>query len=107
MYTHKKPDKYKAVLDGVRFKMLVHGEKTCLCEFYLDKGSTIPKHKHPHEQTGYMVSGRMNFTMGDEQFVAEPGTSWNIPGNLEHSVEVLEDSVVVEVFSPVREDYLD
>ena len=48
----------------------------------------------------------MLFTIGDECFEADPGDSWNIPGNVEHNVEVLEDTVVIEVFSPVREDYL-
>jgi quercetin dioxygenase-like cupin family protein len=69
-------------------------------------GATIPKHSHPHEQTGYLVSGRMKFVIGDEVFSAESGDGWNIAGHVEHGVDVLEDSVVIEVFSPAREDYL-
>lgn len=53
-----------------------------------------------------MISGRLLFTISGERFEAEPGDSWNIPGNVEHDVEVLEDTVVIEVFSPAREDYL-
>lgn len=106
MYTHKDDSNYRKPLEGVRFKTLVYGEKTLLAEFHLDKGSTIPAHQHPHEQTGYLVSGRLDFTVGEEKFIAEPGTSWSLPGNIEHSVEVLEDAVVVEVFSPIREEYL-
>jgi quercetin dioxygenase-like cupin family protein len=94
------------MLEGIKMITPVYGDKTCLCEFRLEKGSKVPNHSHPYEQTGYMVSGRMNFTIGDQTFVAEPGTSWNIPINLEHGVEVIEDSVVIEVFAPVREDYL-
>lgn len=93
-------------LDGVKYKTLTFGERTSLSEFSLDKGSVIPKHSHPHEQTGYVISGRMLFTIADERFEAGPGDSWNIPGNVEHDVEVLEDTVVIEVFSPAREDYL-
>ncbi len=104
-YKRNKKD-YKKALEGVTYKTLVHGEKTSLGEFLLARGAVIPMHKHHHEQTGYMVSGRMKFTIGTETFTAEPGASWNIPSNLEHGVEVLEDSVVIEVFSPVREDYL-
>jgi quercetin dioxygenase-like cupin family protein len=85
---------------------LTHGERTSLSEFSLGKGSVIPKHSHPHEQTGYVISGKMLFTIGDERFEAEAGDSWNIPGNVVHDVEVLEDTVVLEVFSPPREDYL-
>ncbi len=48
----------------------------------------------------------MKFRIGAEVFGAEPGDGWNIAGHVEHGVDVLEDSVVVEVFSPAREDYL-
>jgi quercetin dioxygenase-like cupin family protein len=53
-----------------------------------------------------MISGKMTFTIDGEDFETGPGDSWSIPGNAEHSVNVHEDSVVIEVFSPVREDYL-
>ena len=91
---------------GIRYKTLAYGEGTSLSEFSLEKGSVIPRHKHLHEQTGYVISGRLIFRIGEEQFEAETGDSWNIPSNVEHDVEVLEDTVVIEVFSPPREDYL-
>jgi len=97
---------YKTARPGVNFRTLAFGERTHLTEFRLAKGSTIPKHKHPHEQTGYLVSGRMTFIIAGEAFDTLPGDGWNIPGGVSHSVDVLEDCVVVEVFSPVREDYL-
>ncbi|MFC2164833.1 cupin domain-containing protein [Acidobacteriota bacterium] len=96
----------KPQLEGITYKTLTFGERTSLSEFSLQKGSVIPKHSHPHEQTGYVISGRLLFTIADERFEAEPGDSWNIPGNVEHGVEVPEDTVVIEVFSPAREDYL-
>ncbi len=58
------------------------------------------------EQTGYVISGRLEFTIDDERFEAETGDSWNIPSNVDHAVEVFEDTVLIEVFSPAREDYL-
>ena len=106
MFIKNKERESKPQLEGVHYKTLTYGAKTSLSEFSLEKGSVIPRHKHPHEQTGYVISGRMLFTIGDERFEAEHGDSWNIPGNVEHNVEVLEDTVVIEVFSPVREDYL-
>jgi quercetin dioxygenase-like cupin family protein len=48
----------------------------------------------------------LGLIIGDERFDAKPGDSWCIPGDVVHGAEILEDSVVVEVFSPVREDYL-
>jgi quercetin dioxygenase-like cupin family protein len=106
MFYKKNETGYRVVMDGIRLKTLVHGERTLLCEFKIEKGKVLPSHKHHHEQTGYLVSGRMKFTIGDEEFYAEPGDSWCIPGDMEHAAEAFEDSSGVEVFSPVREDYL-
>ncbi len=97
---------YKEALEGILMKTLVYGTNTLLAEFRLEKGRVLPKHRHPHEQTGYLVSGRLNLTIGDETFPAGPGDSWSIPGEVEHGAEVIEDAVAVEVFSPLREDYL-
>jgi len=87
-------------------KTLVFGEKTLFTEFRMEAGSILPKHSHPHEQTGCLIEGRMRLTIGDHAFEAEKGDSWCIPGTVEHGAEILEYSVAVEVFSPVREDYL-
>jgi quercetin dioxygenase-like cupin family protein len=106
MFTKQSDTDYRALVDGVEMKPLTHGEKTLLARFHLEKGAVIPMHAHIYEQTGFMLSGRMQFTIGDEKLDCEPGDSWCIPGDVLHGVEVLEDSVVVEVFSPVREDYL-
>lgn len=106
IYKKKNKDSYREPIPGVKYKTLVHGKNTNLGEFFLDKGAVVPMHEHYHEQTGYLVSGKMKFTIGDESFIAEPGASWNIPSHIEHGVEVLEDTLVIEVFSPVREDYL-
>ncbi len=104
---YKKDEKgYRKAIEGIHLKTLVHGEKTLLCEFKLKKGRVLPSHRHHHEQTGYLIAGRMTLMVGDERLEAEPGDSWCIPGNVEHSAEILEDSVAIEVFSPVREDYI-
>ncbi len=97
---------YIEAVPGVGRKTLVYGEKTLLGKFLLKKGSHLPGHSHPHEQTGYLVKGHMNFTVGKEKYVVMPGDSWCIPGDVEHAVEAIEDSLVIEVFSPVREDFL-
>ncbi|MCY1721280.1 cupin domain-containing protein [Prolixibacteraceae bacterium Z1-6] len=85
---------------------LAFEEKTILCEFKLDKGSDLPAHQHPYEQTGYLISGKMDLRIGKEWFVAESGDSWSIPENMEHEVKILEASIVLELFTPIRTDYL-
>ena len=97
---------YSLALPGIELKTLVHGDKTLMTEFVLVKGRQLPRHSHPHEQTGYLVKGRIRLAIGYEIFEVMPGDSWCIPGDVEHSAEIVEDSLAIEVFSPVREDYL-
>lgn len=97
---------YQDILDKIRMKTLVHGDKTLMVEFKLEQGAALPGHCHPHEQTGYLVAGRMDLTIGEVTHRLHPGDSWCIPANVEHCAIAHEDSVAIEVFSPVREDYL-
>jgi quercetin dioxygenase-like cupin family protein len=106
MFYKKNGKGYITPLPGVRQKTLVYGENTLMTEFLLDGGSNLPLHSHPHEQTGYLVAGKLNIIIGDDFFLAEPGDSWNIAGNTVHGAEALADSVAVEIFSPVRKEYL-
>lgn len=106
MFCKRNDHGFKEPLEGIRQKTLAYGGETLLTEFRLSEGSLLPKHSHPQEQTGYLVSGRILLSIGSEEFEAEPGDSWSIPGDVEHGALILEDSVAIEVFSPVRTDYL-
>lgn len=106
MFKQRSNKGYCPVSDGIERKTLVYGEKTLMTEFRLRKGAVLPRHFHAHEQTGYLVAGRMRLHIGTEHYEAQGGDSWCIPGGVEHGADVLEDSVAVEVFSPVRDDYL-
>lgn len=106
MFTKKITEGYTTPLPGIQMKTLVYGDKTLMTEFRLEAGHTLPVHSHPHEQTGYLVSGKIKLTIGNDVFDVAPGDSWSIPGDVDHGAEVIEDSVAIEVFSPVREDYL-
>lgn len=88
-------------------KTTVHGEKTLMTEFILRKGSLLPSHSHVHEQTGYLVSGKMLLTIGDDTHEIVAGDSWNIPSDVPHQASIIEDAVAIEVFSPCRDEYLD
>ena len=106
MFYKANKDGYKKLLEGIEMKTLVYGDKTLCSEFRLEKGKLLPKHAHPYEQTGYLVSGRLKMTIGAETFDAAPGDSWCVPADIEHYAETVEDTVAIEVFSPVRPDYL-
>lgn len=106
MFKKSTENAYIKVLDGIERKTLVYGDKTLMTEFRLKEGSALPMHTHPNEQTGYLVSGCIRLTIGSDEFEVLPGDSWCIPSNVEHSAEIREDAIAIEVFSPTREDYL-
>ena len=97
---------YVQMLEGVQRRNLVVGKETMLCEFHLQQGKVLPLHQHPHEQTGYLLSGRLLFEIDGQEVEMKPGDSWSIGGNVSHMVTVLETAVVIETFTPVREDFL-
>lgn len=97
---------YNEALPGIQMKTLCYGEKTLMTEFLLKANCKLPFHKHPYEQTGYLVSGNIRLTISGEKQNILPGDSWCIPENAEHGAEIIEDSIALEIFSPVRKDYL-
>jgi quercetin dioxygenase-like cupin family protein len=106
MFRKKDTAGSRQLLKGVDLTTLVHGEKTLMGQFKIAKNAMIPAHSHPHEQTGMLISGKLRFNVDGKIVDAETGDSWCLPGGVVHSAEALEDSIVIEVFSPVREDYL-
>jgi quercetin dioxygenase-like cupin family protein len=102
---HANPGGYVSAATGIHRKTLVDGGRTQLVEFKLATGALIPPHRHPQEQTGYLVSGRLVLTIAGIDHEMRPGDSWTIPGEVDHQARILDDSVAVEVFSPVRRDY--
>lgn len=99
-------DGYVVILEGIERKTLVYGEHTLLALFRLAQGKVLPNHSHPHEQTGYLIAGHIILIINGDRHNLVPGDSWSIKGNIEHSAEIISDSLLVEVFSPVRKDYL-
>lgn len=107
MFRISKSYGHTEVIKGVHLKTLVYGNQTLMVEVKFEKGAVIPTHGHPHEQTGYLISGQLEFVIDGKTIIANPGDSWSIPGDVEHSATaIVEETVVIEVFSPVREDYL-
>ena len=98
---------YKSIQDGnIKFKTLTHCDNVQLIEFVIKKDVFLPEHSHPNTQIGYLIEGKIEFVIDNKTYIAEPGDSWCIPANVPHSAKMLEDSKVIEVFSPIREDLL-
>jgi quercetin dioxygenase-like cupin family protein len=94
------------MLEGVSRRTLAAGGRVMLVQFRFQKGASLPPHSHPHEQAGYVVSGKMKMEIDGDAFQLEAGDSYYVPASAEHRVDVLEATEVVDVFSPPREDYV-
>ena len=84
----------------------VSGEKLMSVELTLDKGAVVPLHHHPHEQISHVISGKIEFDVAGDKRVMGPGEVVHVPSNLPHTATAQEATVMIEVFSPPREDFL-
>ncbi len=93
------------LLPGCRLRT-PHGRNIMLSYLEMDEGAVVPLHHHPHEQAGMLLKGRLELTIGDETRTLEPGAMFIIPPDVPHkAVAVGGPATVLDVFSPVREDY--
>ena len=91
---------------GVDFVLLSHGPESMVAKMLYKRGDNVPFHKHPNEQSGYVISGNYRIVFGDNDQLIGPGDSYTIPRDLEHRIEIIEPGEVLDVFSPPRMDYL-
>ncbi|MCL2618638.1 MAG: cupin domain-containing protein [Defluviitaleaceae bacterium] len=93
-------------LPGVTRRVLAYDDHIMLVEFTFDAGVHLPHHSHPHNQVSYVKSGKMEFTLDGEVFTMNPGDSITIPPDVIHGALPLEASMVLDVFTPARQDFL-
>jgi quercetin dioxygenase-like cupin family protein len=106
MFYKNNSEGFHNVLKGITIKTLVYGDNMLLSEFHMNKGSQLPNHSHSQEQTGRLIAGKIVLTIGNSKLEMNPGDCWSVPSNTSHGAEIVEDAIAIEVFSPVREDYL-
>lgn len=102
----KKEEAKKRTFKGVSLDSLAVGEKSIVCKMNYVVGDFATEHAHPHEQSGYVISGKYRMTVDGVKYELNPGDSYAVPGNVPHSFEVVEGGEVIDVFTPIREDYL-
>jgi len=107
MFRHNSEATPVEMFPGIVRRALCGDERMTLCEITLHKGAVVPLHSHADEQTGYVMQGRMLFKIGEEEREIGPGYGYLAPGNVPHALTALEDSLIVEVFSPPRKGYLE
>ena len=91
---------------GVR-SALAAGSQLMLSALEMEHDGVVPEHSHPHEQAGLMLEGKLRLRIGDEERELTPGDAFIIPSHVVHSGVVTEGPArVLDIFSPVREDYV-
>ena len=82
-------------------------ERVTIARFELTRGGVVPMHAHENEQVSIVMNGALRFTIDGREFVVRTGEAMQIPPTVPHEVEVLEDTLVFDVFSPLRQDWID
>ncbi|MEE9612174.1 MAG: cupin domain-containing protein [Desulfatiglandales bacterium] len=86
-------------------RRLIHGEKITLGYFELPKGSSVPSHSHENEQLANCLRGTILFEIDGQKIELTEGEVLHIPPGAEHAVDVIEDALVLDIFSPPRDDW--
>lgn len=97
---------WETVGDGVKRKILGYDDTIMLVNVDFKKGGIGPMHEHYHAQVTYVVSGQFEMTIGDETRIIKGGDCFYIEPHVLHGAICLEDGVLIDVFSPIREDFM-
>ncbi len=87
-------------------RKIVTGEKAMVAQVFLKKGAVVPEHHHESEQITYIVEGALKFELEGKEVTVRAGEVLHIPSNVPHRAVALEDTLDVDVFSPIRQDWL-
>jgi quercetin dioxygenase-like cupin family protein len=96
----------KEQLNPLSGRQVIHSETMTVARMHLKEGCVVPRHSHHNEQISMIEQGSLRFNLDGAERVVGAGELVRIPPNVPHSVQALENSVVVDLFSPPREDWI-
>ena len=88
-------------------RKIVTGEREMVAQVYLKKGALVPTHSHESEQMTYVLQGALKFLINGEEITVREGEVLHIPSWIPHQAEALDDTFELDLFSPIRQDWLD
>jgi quercetin dioxygenase-like cupin family protein len=106
VFVRPEEDQWTATDPGVRRRVLAHDAGLMMVEFAFDRGAEGLLHSHPHIQASYVARGRFEVTVDGRTETLETGQSFIVPSGARHGVRALEDGLLVDCFTPAREDFL-
>jgi quercetin dioxygenase-like cupin family protein len=93
--------------DEIALEKIVSGEREMLAQIYLKRGALVPFHTHDSEQMTYILQGALRFYIGGEEIIVREGEVLHIPSRVPHQAEALEDTLELDIFSPLRTEWID
>ena len=96
----------KEVLSPTIARKIIHGDKAMVAQVFLAKGAVVPEHHHESEQITYILQGALKFELEGKEIVVAAGQVLRIPSNVPHRAVALEDTLDLDIFSPIRTDWL-
>lgn len=93
-------------MNALTSRQVLHCERVTIARIGLRAGAVVARHSHPNEQITMLQHGRLRFLFDDREIIVSAGQTLQIPGGVPHRVEALQDSVAVDLFSPIREDWI-
>jgi quercetin dioxygenase-like cupin family protein len=94
------------ICPGIKRRTICNGASMYQMRAELKAGSRMPEHTHPQEQIAHVIEGRMKLIVNGEPHELTAGKAFYLASNVPHGVETIEDTVVIDTFSPPREEYL-
>ena len=91
---------------GITRRILAYGGKMMGVEASFEKGAVGSVHVHEHEQISYILSGTFEYVENGQSFILKAGDSYYVEPNVPHGATALEEGVILDIFTPQREDFL-
>src|SRR5947208_14747545 len=94
------------VMSDMISRKVISGDKAMVAQVFLSKGAVVPEHHHESEQITYILEGALKFELEGREIVVGKGEVLRIPSNVPHRAVALEDTLDLDIFSPIRHDWL-
>ena len=96
----------KEILSETIGRKIISGEKAMVAQVFLSKGAVVPEHCHESEQITYILEGALKFEIEGQEILVSAGEVLRIPSNVPHRAVAMEDTLDLDIFSPIRHDWL-
>ena len=94
------------VMNDRIWRKVITGEKAMVAQVFLRRGAIVPEHQHESEQLTYILKGALQFQIEGREIVVSEGQVLRIPSHVPHRAVALEDTLDLDIFSPIRTDWL-